>query len=68
MQAYILKKSHVAAEFSQGSTLKKHMATHTREEKNFFLQGVWGKGKSSEDTYGNTYAKSVVQDLQREVI
>ena len=37
MQAYILKKSHVAAEFSQGSTLKTHMATHTGEKKKLIL-------------------------------
>ena len=37
MQAYILKKSHIAAEFSQGSILKTHMATHTGEKKTTFF-------------------------------
>ena len=38
MQVYILKKSHVAAEFSQGSTLKTHMATHIGEKTQFFCK------------------------------
>ena len=42
MQVYILKKSLVAAEFSQGSTLKTHMATHIGEKTHLFMQGVWG--------------------------
>ena len=42
-------------------------ATHTREEKNIFLQGVCGKGKSSEDTYDSTYQRTKKLNLARSV-
>ncbi len=38
MQVDILNKSHVAAEFSQESTLKTHMATHIGEKHTFFCK------------------------------